>query len=374
LTNYLNIFTSNVAIRGSVLGYISCNNYYFAFLFCILSVFAQIDFLLAKDNGPNTISFVVLGHLYPIVADDIRLSSLLNDINSRAPNYVFILGDSSLQNSQIVDTLRSTIDANLFFVPGNQEISIDKNQYLTNIGYLNKTMLIEGKYFILINSSDSADNIRSYLETALIDVSIEDDVYLFSHHRIWDDTLISKQPDEHDKSYYFDELYPILKEKVDVIFAGNSKRQYFSDLSENDSANWGSQNVNTIFWVDMIGNIACYSVGMGDGTPKSTYVLVDASQDHFTVTPHFTSTEKYDVLPRDLLQPHINSSAMLKDLEPHQKRQKIYNEIFLILEHRYFWYGIVFLAGSILILLIVVSLSYKFRYRGTMIKLRRNFR
>ena len=56
----------------------------------------------------------------------------------------------------------------------------------------------------------------------------------------------------HDKSYYFEEIYPTIKDKIDYIFAGNSKRQYFRDLVE--SIAYGKQNVNLIYWSDKIEN------------------------------------------------------------------------------------------------------------------------
>ena len=34
---------------------------------------------------------------------------------------------------------------------------------------------------------------------------------------------MSLNPYEHDKSFYFDEIYPIIKNKVNAIIAGNSK-------------------------------------------------------------------------------------------------------------------------------------------------------
>ena len=40
--------------------------------------------------------FIALGHLYPIINDEKRLAHLFKKINSYKPDYVFILGDSKL--------------------------------------------------------------------------------------------------------------------------------------------------------------------------------------------------------------------------------------------------------------------------------------
>ena len=63
-------------------------------------------------------------------------------------------------------------------------------------------------------------------------------------------------------------IYSNYKDKIDYIFAGNSKRQYFRDLVE--SIAYGKQNVNLIYWSDKIENLEAYSVGMGNGDPKAS--------------------------------------------------------------------------------------------------------
>ena len=111
---------------------------------------------------------------------------------------------------------------------------------------------------------------------------------------------MSKNPYEHDKSYYFKEIYPILKNKVKAIFAGNSKRQHFRDLTD-DMLTYGKQNVNLIFWLDKIGEIDLYSIGMGDGKPKANFVVVDIIKNELFVKGDYSSIEKYDILPNNLI-------------------------------------------------------------------------
>ena len=106
---------------------------------------------------------------------------------------------------------------------------------------------------------------------------------------------------QHDKSYYFKDIYPLIKGKVDFIFAGNGKRQYFRDLE--DRLNYGKQNVNVIHWLDKVGDINAYAVGMGDGEPKAIFTIVDVVDKELFVKGDYSTTQDYDILPKDLISP-----------------------------------------------------------------------
>tara|TARA_B100001094_G_C17644407_1_gene536570 strand:+ start:32 stop:541 length:510 start_codon:yes stop_codon:yes gene_type:complete len=111
---------------------------------------------------------------------------------------------------------------------------------------------------------------------------------------------MSAKPYQHDKSYYFEDIYPLLKDKVKAIFAGNSKRQHFRDLSD-DMLTYGKQNVNLIFWLDKIGEIDLYSIGMGDGKPKANFMVVDIVKNELIIKGDYSSIENYDILPKNLI-------------------------------------------------------------------------
>ena len=64
---------------------------------------------------------------------------------------------------------------------------------------------------------------------------------------------------------------------------------------------YGKQNVNLIFWLDKIGEIDLYSVGMGDGRPKANFVVVDILNKKISVKGDYSSVETYDVLPKNLI-------------------------------------------------------------------------
>ena len=226
--------------------------------------------------------FVVAGHLYPIIKDVQKINEFVLKINSYKPDYVFLLGDSKI-----------------FYVPGNNELRISKDGYIKNVGYLNKVIIEKDIKFILLDSSDSLDNIKKFLNENLIKPFNYGPTIILTHHRIWDDTIISKKPYQHDKSYYFEDIYPSIKNKIHSIFSGNSKRQYFRDL--NDHSGYGKQNVNLIYWMDKIGSIDLYNIGMGDGSPKATFTIVDVVDDKIIVNGDFSSTDEYDILPKNLI-------------------------------------------------------------------------
>ena len=160
-------------------------------------------------------SFVVVGHLYPITNSDEKIRKLFDKIQSLSPEYVFILGDSSLDNKEVYLKFYNEFKEKVYFTPGNSEVSDGTlDRYKENVGYLNKIINTNDVDFILLNSLDSAANINLFLEKHNTN-NLKDKIsILLTHHRIWDDTLTSQYPYEHDKSYYFKDVYPLIKQKM----------------------------------------------------------------------------------------------------------------------------------------------------------------
>ena len=65
-----------------------------------LLFFLQINFTVKAGNLTNNTRFVVAGHLYPIIEDVERLNKFADKVNSYKPDYIFILGDSGLQDKK----------------------------------------------------------------------------------------------------------------------------------------------------------------------------------------------------------------------------------------------------------------------------------
>ena len=112
--------------------------------------------------------------------------------------------------------------------------------------------------------------------------------------------LLKKIKHAYSKAVYFEEIYPIIKDKVDAIFAGNSKRQHFRDFID-DELSFGKQNVNLIYWLDKIGSMELYAVGMGDGKPKANFVVGEIINNKMIIKGDYSTIESYEVLPKNLI-------------------------------------------------------------------------
>lgn len=248
-------------------------------------------------------SFIVIGHLYPVIENKKILNDLFDKFDDLNPDFIFILGDSDLHKKNNVNLFKNRFKNKVFFSPGNNEVKNGNlDHYYDNVGYINKVVSKNNTKFILLNSNDNLKNIKNFLKTN-VDTNKNITQIILTHHRIWDDTLTSARPYEHDKSFYFKALYPLLKNKVGTIFSGNSKRQYFSDSSSKDVP----QNFNNIYWADQIGEISCYSVGTGDGIPKLGFVYVKKIGDKLLIEPHHILSKFIDPIPINKLRLHRNS-------------------------------------------------------------------
>ena len=258
---------------------------------------------------------MAVGHLNPIIEDKNIINKLFNKIETLNPDYLFVLGDSGLQEKKYYDYFNKRFKGKIYFVPGNHEYTVTKNsilndemsnrtldQYKKNVGYINNVIEAKSVRFILLNSSDSLINIKKFLITSIKNDTNKIQIIL-THHRLWDDTLTSQHSKQHDKSFYFKDIYPILSGNIKAIFAGNSKRQYFEDNLEPDTRKRGGlQNVNNIFWVDKIGDISGYSIGTGDGKPKLGFVFVKELNGNLLVNPHHITTEGSDPVSIDKIR------------------------------------------------------------------------
>ena len=295
----------------------------------------------------ETTRFIAVGHLYPMIDDKKRLTELFKKINSHDPDYVFILGDSKLHKIEYIDEFNNNLKGKIFYSPGNHEVKRFKSDYEKNVGYLNQIVEDKNARFILLNSSDTKENVQNFLKKSL---NTDKSIYILTHHRIWDDTLMSKKSYEHDKSYYFEDIYPLIKHKVKAIFAGNSKRQHFRDLSD-DMLTYGKQNVNLIYWLDKIGEMELYSIGMGDGKPKANFVVVDISGDEMFVRGDYSSIENYDVLPRHLISPNEQRLNMFHDTQ--KIKDLVKSKYYLVNKKKIIFVSLI-LIGIFLILILKI--------------------
>lgn len=268
-------------------------NFRFAMIaiFIIAILFNTAIAGIEPDTGTR---FIVIGHLYPLMDDTSHMEELYIKINELKPEFVFILGDSRLEKDGVVQTFKEKLHSKLYFAPGNHELSGGESKrinYFAKVGYFETVAYADDCQFIIINSSDNSKNLRKFLESTFSKLDSDKLTVLFTHHRIWDDSILSREPFGHDKSYLFSEINSILKGRVQYIFSGNSKRQYFTDR-KSMNPNSGKQNINNIYWGDVIGEIQCISAGMGDGYPKAGFLIIDVVNGKLLITADYLMTGK----------------------------------------------------------------------------------
>lgn len=306
--------------------YINKKNFLIHNFLFICIFFLTISFSKISNADNKNFRFILTGHMYPIINDQIKLDNFLDKINTYNPDILFILGDSNLHIIEDLKKIKNKVKSEIYFSPGNQELlPSNKDKYLSNIGYMNKVVIKNNIRFTILNSSEEKNQIKKYItENIKNDEKIN---LILTHHRIWDDSIIDNKSYSHDKSFYFEEIYPLIKNRVKAIFSGNSKRQYFRDLTDHNG--YGKQNVNVIYWMDKIGSIDLYSIGMGDGTPKATFTIVDVIDDKLIINGDFTSTAEYEVLPKDLIvynEEKINKNNISKIREIVKDRYLLINK------------------------------------------------
>ena len=306
--------------------YINKKNFFIHNFLFICIFFLTISFSKISNADNKNFRFILTGHMYPIINDQIKLDNFLDKINTYNPDILFILGDSNLHIIEDLKKIKNKVKSEIYFSPGNQELlPSNKDKYLSNIGYMNKVVIKNNIRFTILNSSEEKNQIKKYItENIKNDEKIN---LILTHHRIWDDSIIDNKSYSHDKSFYFEEIYPLIKNRVKAIFSGNSKRQYFRDLTDHNG--YGKQNVNVIYWMDKIGSIDLYSIGMGDGTPKATFTIVDVIDDKLIINGDFTSTAEYEVLPKDLIvynEEKINKNNISKIREIVKDRYLLINK------------------------------------------------
>ena len=93
--------------------------------------------------------------------------------------------------------------------------------------------------------------------------------------------------------------YKVLKK----LSEGNSSREMTVNIDYETKLErvFGKQNVNVLYWVDKVGSIYGYSVGMGNAVPKATFVIVDVVKGNLLINGDYSSIEDYKILPKNLI-------------------------------------------------------------------------
>ncbi len=285
----------------------------------------------SADTPRKGTKFITFGHAYTNIDTQQRRRELIGRINGEGADYVFILGDSDAWRDGVASEYRTGIAAKTYFVPGDHDLDVDlfgedrKSKYVESIGYLDNVIIEHDSNFVLVNSSEDIDHIRAFWQASLNEINPDKVTVLLAHHRIWDDNLISPAPYQHDKSFRFDELFPLLDGQVDYIISGSSPYLYF----------WRPEtaiNRNIVYWCDVIRNIVGCSNGMRGN--NASYLVIEVVGDELLVTP-----KSY---------PLTAAETKSEDTRARLYIDYLWNKTLKVLKERFFWFGVIS-SGSVLI-------------------------
>jgi predicted phosphodiesterase len=309
----------------------------------IKNFFLYLLLVVAFSANAKT-TFIVVGHIYSIASNKETMQRLATEFKKLNPDYIFILGDAYLQKKEVYSFFKDNFHNKIFFAPGNHDMSDNSlNDYRKNVGYLYKNIESDDIIFTIINSLDGIEDISNNLNI-LLQNKVNKKRIIMSHHRLWDDTLLSRAPYMHDKSYYFSELFPTMSGKVDAIFSGNSNTQYFSNYGKNIR-----QNINNIFFVDKIGDIDLYSVGSrGGNSPKIGFVYAVEENNTLSVIPKYiyTDSNAKDLFSTGIVKPLIYSEVPLNKYDLEYILRNVYSGI----EKKYLLIIIFFISIAVIYL------------------------
>jgi len=239
--------------------------------------------------------FLVIGHTQTLYKNYDQYKRFVEEVNKTHADFVFILGDSHLDKRDSLSGFNQGVMEKLYAVPGNHEHEDGIDSYLSNIGYSNLDIETDNLIYLLIDSSQSMKKLREILQQWRDKyLHTNKKVVLMTHHRIWDDSVLSHNEFQHDKSYYFRDIYPLLKGFVDYIIAGNSKRQHFQDLPQS-LKNKNVPNITTTYWEEVFPDFRVFNVGMGNGYPYATYVTFDFHNDMLYPLGHIVKVSDTDL-------------------------------------------------------------------------------
>ena len=187
---------------------------------------------------------MLFGHFYPYLKNRPCLNTVNQLLRQSSVQYFIDLGD---EDKEWIDQNNKLFGTRYVFVPGNHDVKWLKKQHLLDAPV--KLIQYKGWWLILINSSFDIYSINNGLDSLRLNYKGQN-CLIFSHHRIWNDSLVSAQPFSHDKAFFANELN-IDQFKIKAAFAGNSPTQYMV------------KNPYYVAWVDWWKDFPCYNIGSG---------------------------------------------------------------------------------------------------------------
>ena len=251
-----------------------------------LSIFVLWFFFFAPlhSNASGAEKFFATGHI-----QDLNIQQTEFFIRNLKPlvaeqEIIFVLGDSNLRDPEYTELWSRYFGENVIFVPGNHEVqSFDDFQFFDT-----KLSEFSNENFIFFPIISNAPLMHLKKQMGNWRQKYSDDKrhkVLLTHHRIWDDSILSAHSFKHDKTFLFKELYPSIENFIDTIIAGNSKRQHFQDLSI--VLNEEPPDINLLYWSSKFNSTVAYNVGNGNAKPYATIVefILTKTRNTSTVLP-----------------------------------------------------------------------------------------
>jgi len=314
-----------------------------------LLIFCSVIFV----NNSLAEEFIVFGHAQDLVPNKKGYQLFLKNIESENVGNIFILGDSNLGDPNILNNLEAETKSIVHAVPGNHEYMDGIESYLDNFGQTNKAIETNKAIFLLLDSNQGLEDILILLKNWR-DKYFDSDkvIVLLTHHRIWDDSILSVSPYKHDKSYYFRDVYPLLSGFVHYVIAGNSKRQHFQDLRA--SLKKGSPpNISTSYWEEVFPSFKAYNVGMGNGQPYATYIKFSVLEETLMLQSKAIKVSN-DALASNGILDSDKFVSVLRD-KTYSIPQKIFRQILMLYNKLY-----LFILGVVVgVMSIVIIFKYK---------------
>jgi len=259
--------------------------------------------------------FIVFGHSQDLAKNQAGYKIFSEAVATENVDYIFILGDSDLGDPDILKYFPEKYKEKIYAVPGNHEYSDGIDLYLKNFPYTDIAIETEKSVYLLLDSNKSLEDILVILKRwKSVYMSSSKTILLFTHHRLWDDSVLSAGPYKHDKSYLFGQIYPIMNGFVNYIISGNSKRQHFQDLNISLKNNI-PPNISLTYWEESFPNMKAYNVGMGNAQPYATYIKFTVVEEGLIPQSQLVKVSD-KILNSDGLLDLSFFSPVLRDYEP----------------------------------------------------------
>jgi predicted phosphodiesterase len=217
----------------------------------------------AAEPRAHTV-FAAVGHLSSLKGKEGKLRRLAHELNDRKPDYVFVLGDMTL-NATDHETKRfqraflDELDAPYYIAAGNHDLARARRDYKTfEARFGPRFLMVEDPraHFVVIDTNAHIDRIEAELGEmfARAEEAPARPTILLTHHMIWRDYTVRRF------FYKSTDILALLEGRVKAIIAGDHSSGF---------------RRATVRGIDV------YSVGMGKRGPFPLYIFtigtVDAS-------------------------------------------------------------------------------------------------